>query len=241
MIIALIPARAGSKRVPNKNIRQLDGLPLLAHSVVTAKQCPSIDRTFLSTDSPEYAKIGQSFGAEIINRSSMYSTDSSTDLDVIREGLSVLDFKFNIAPDLIVYLRPTTPVRSTGMIEVAIETMTAAGTGADSLRSVHEDPESVYKHFVKTPQGFLAPIIGTDMERTGDPNQQHVQTFKGNGYVDIVKPESIKKTGVLWGRCIALVTPVTYEIDTETDWNDFEWRMKLRKPSEVVFRHVDGS
>ena len=105
-IVALIPARSGSKGVPNKNINLLNGEPVLTYSIMAALKSKLIDRVIVSTDSKEYATIAKNYGAEVpFLRPEEYAQDDSTDLDVIKHFYSVEG-----AQDLAL-VRPTTPLR----------------------------------------------------------------------------------------------------------------------------------
>ncbi len=217
--IALIPARSGSKRIKNKNIVELDGKPLLAHSIIAAQACDQIDEVWVSTDSEEYARIAEDYSARVVIRPSIFSRDSSGDIEVIKHFFEGLSINF----DLVAYLRPTTPYRALYHLEEAIKLMVKSYDQVDSLRSVEEMPESVEKMFRLNLGGFLAPIVGDSMENTGKPNQECFRTFKGNGYIDLIKPSYVRETGKLWGRCIGYITPRTIEIDTPEDLQYAEW------------------
>ena len=119
-VIALIPARAGSKGVPNKNTRLLGGYPLIAWSIMAAKKARSIDRVIVSTDSYEYAQLAIQLGAEApFLRPAEISGDRSTDFDFIAHALDW--FADNGGePEYIVHIRPTTPFRDPAQIDAAV-------------------------------------------------------------------------------------------------------------------------
>ena len=111
-IIAIIPARSGSKSVKDKNIALLSGYPLIAYSIVAAKKSELIDRIIISTDSEEYQKIALQYGAEVpFLRPTEYSTDTSTDRDFLIHAMNWLEENERQAPEYWVHLRPTTPLR----------------------------------------------------------------------------------------------------------------------------------
>ena len=90
-VLAIIPARSGSKSVPHKNIRLINGKPMLAYSIEHAKESKYINRIILSTDSEEYAAIGREYGAEVpFLRPAEYATDTALDIDVFYHCLSFL-------------------------------------------------------------------------------------------------------------------------------------------------------
>ena len=228
--IALIPARSGSKRVPDKNIRELKGKPLMAWSIEVAKACENIDEVYLSSDSDEYLKVGRDRGCGGIHRPITLAEDDAQDQDVILDAIGRFQFK----PDLVVYLRPTTPFRSVQRVEQAIELMKKTPANEmPSLRSVHEMSESAYKMF-KVKGGFLKPLTKQDL--TDLPNQKLPKTYCPNGYVDIVRRENVEK-GNLWGsRRFAYLTPKTIEIDTEEDFKHAEYLAQSELSTPFVFR-----
>src|SRR5258706_11101107 len=123
-VLALIPARGGSKSVPRKNLLQIAGKPLLAYSVLHAKACASITRVIVSTDDDEIASAARQHGADVpFKRPADAATDTATDLDVFRHALGWLGEHEGYAPDLVVHLRPTGPVREAALIERAIGLM----------------------------------------------------------------------------------------------------------------------
>ena len=140
-VIAIIPARAGSKEIKNKNIKNLAGVPLLAWSIRTCLKSKFIKKIIVSTDSKKYAKIAKNYGAnEIIIRPKKISTSNSTDYEVVFHAINYLK---NINYEYIAYIRPTTPQRNVKDIDKAIKTFSLSKH--HSLRSVHEMTETSYK------------------------------------------------------------------------------------------------
>lgn len=147
MITAIIPARGGSKGIPQKNIMDIGGFPLIAYSIAAAKLSKKIDRVIVSTDSKEIAEIAKRFGAEVpFMRPKEIATDTSPDIDFIKHALSWFKAKEGRTPKYIVHLRPTTPLRHPADIDRSI-TKLAAHSRATSLHSAHELRESPYKLF----------------------------------------------------------------------------------------------
>ena len=137
MIVAVIPARSGSKAIVDKNIQLLGDKPLLAWTIELCTKCPSIDRTIVSTDSQIYAEIALNYGADVpFLRPSSISDDTSTDLDFVVHLLTYLD-QTNSQPDLLLHMRPTTPFREISVVENSIETFMAKHD-ATSSRSVQK-------------------------------------------------------------------------------------------------------
>ena len=230
MISALIPARSGSKRVEDKNICELAGLPLMVHSIHTAQQCPSISEVFVTTDSLEYMEIASSRGCDVIRRPPELARDDSLDIDYVIHALQHMD----IQTRLIAILRPTTPIRTVRLIERAIKEfriLIDEPNAPTSLRSVHEMSESAYKCYIMT--GALLTPIGTIPNA---PNQFQIKTYRPNGYIDIVRREHIEQTGDLYGpRIYGFETPPAIEIDTEHDLKIAAYEMALQTGGEDVF------
>ena len=117
-ILAVIPARAGSKSVPHKNIRIIGGKPMLAHSIAHAQKSKYINRIIVSTDSEEYASIAKEYGAEVpFLRPAEYATDTALDYDVFYHALTWLKNREGYEADVVVQLRPTYPIRDVNDID----------------------------------------------------------------------------------------------------------------------------
>ena len=145
-VFALIPARSGSKGIPDKNIKLLDGVPLIAYSIAAALQSSIIDRVIVSTDSEEYAEIARHYGAEVpFIRPINISGDKATDVQFFEHAINWLQENDNYVPEYIVHLRPTTPFRNPEIIDDAISKF--IGSGYSALRSCHKMSESSYKTF----------------------------------------------------------------------------------------------
>ena len=125
MILGVIPARGGSKGVPKKNIRQVCGKPLLAWTIEAALQSTLLDRCVVSTEDPEIARISRVYGAEVVERPQALAADTTPTLEVLQQ---VLD---QISADTVVLLQPTSPIRSSGLIDRCIRQF--QDTQADSL------------------------------------------------------------------------------------------------------------
>ena len=111
-IVAIIPARAGSKGIKKKNIRQLCGKPLIAYSIEVAKQCEYIDTVFVSTDSPEIQMIAEQYGAEVpFLRTKDLASDESKIIDALLYSLHELE-RLGKKYDYIILLQPTQPIRT---------------------------------------------------------------------------------------------------------------------------------
>jgi len=223
-IFALIPARAGSKGVPNKNIMELNGHPLLGWSIAAAKKSKLIDRVVVSTDSHEYADIAMLYGAEVpFIRPNEISNDSSTDLDFIEHALDFFRSESN-EPDYIAHLRPTTPIRDPDLIDEAIKLL-QDNQEFTSLRSVHKMSESSYKT-LEINNGILTTLTafkGGEID-ANKPRQSFPDTYQANGYVDILSTSFILKNNEIHGKKILpFITKPAYELDSIEDLDYLEY------------------
>ena len=125
MILGVIPARGASKGIPQKNIRQVCGKPLIAWTIEAAQQSVLMDRWVVSTEDPEIARISRRYGAEILNRPPQLATDTTPTLHVLKHALN------HVSADIVVLLQPTSPIRSSGLIDRCIRQF--QDTQADSL------------------------------------------------------------------------------------------------------------
>ena len=211
-IIAIIPARSGSKSVTDKNIKDLSGYPILAYSIAAAKLSKRINRVIVSTDSRNYASIAKDFGAEVpFLRPKKYSGDKSVDRDFFVHAIDWLKENEKIVPEILVHLRPTTPLRLPKIIDNAIENF-LKNPEATSLRSAHIAPESPMKWFVKEEKYFKSFV---DVEISNLPKEIFRETYIPNGYVDIVNTSEIIENNNIHGQNIlSFITPIVSEIDS---------------------------
>jgi N-acylneuraminate cytidylyltransferase len=229
---ALIPARAGSKGVKNKNIRLLDGKPLIAYSIEAALQCAKIDRVIVTTDSQEIADIAKAFGAEIpFLRPADLAQDKSADRSYIEHALDWLLLNEKIEPDLIAILRPTTPLRDSVLLDSAVNKTRECFKEAASLRSVHALPEPPQK-MLQIQGDWLAGFFPDDKreEYFNLPRQMFPTAYQPNGYIDIIKPSYIRSNpeGIFGSKMIGFETPHSVEIDTEQEFEYLEFLMEKK-------------
>ena len=157
-IIALIPARAGSKRVPGKNIRFLAGHPLIAYTIAPAINSQVFDGVVVSTDSAEIAEIARNYGAEVpFLRSPPYAQDNSPDIEWIKETLQRLK-EMGRDYDCFSILRPTSPFRQPETIQRAWSEFLAQRNEVDSLRAVEKCKEHPGKMWVREGK-LIKPLL----------------------------------------------------------------------------------
>ena len=236
-VIALIPARSGSKGVPGKNIRLLGGHPLIAWSILAAKKCKLIDRVIVSTDSKEYAEIALNYGAEVpFFRPSEISGDNSTDFDFICHANNWLK---NSAIDVnyFVHMRPTTPFRDPAIIDKAL-TLFESSPHATALRSAHEMSESAYKSFEVSHDGWFKRLNSktTDLDSANNARQVFPLTFQPNGYVDVLSVKFIQENNMIHGNhVLPFITPFVQEVDSEEDFMFLEYQLVS---SKYIFKKI---
>ena len=226
--IAIIPARSGSKGVPDKNIKLLAGKPLLAYSIAAARLTKNIDRIIVSTDSEHYADIAKDYGAETpFIRPATISGDKSGDYEWIKHTLDWMQANEGYMPEYLVHLRPTTPLREISCIQKAIEKIKGS-KDSTALRSVHEMPETSYKTFEIESPYLKAVFSGSfDIEKSNQPRQMFQKTYEGNGYVDIIKASHLLKNKKVHGnKVLAHITPFIAEVDVLEDFNYLEYQVK---------------
>lgn len=222
-IIAVIPARSGSKGVINKNIKNLGGHPLIAWSIKTALNSKLINRVVVSTDSEDYANIAKSYNAEVpFLRPKVISDDKSQDIDLFFHLLDYLK-KTKSTPDLIVHLRPTTPIRNIDTVDKAIESFDS--DNFTSLRSVHKLTTPINKSFLIQEKILKGSLTNSaEIDELNNPRQNFPDYYQANGYVDIVSYKTLTNLKKLHGnKTKAFITPKVFEIDTEDDFEYMEY------------------
>lgn len=233
-IIALIPARGGSKGIPNKNIKEFCGKPLIIHSIETAKQSKYINEIVVSTDSLEISGIALEHGASVpFLRPSEISQDNSPDIDFFRHYLDWMNENSKDIPDLIVHLRPTYPIRDVHFLDNCIEQIIANYDNYDSLRTVIENKDkSPFKMYTVNGK-LLKPVVPSGeypfiRELHNQCRQILPTTYTHNGCIDIVKPSLILNRNMLSGDKILPVVMDQSEIndiDSIEDWVKAEERL----------------
>ena len=226
-IVAVIPARSGSKGVPGKNVKLLAGHPLIAYSIAAARLVENVDRVIVSTDSEHYARIARKYGAETpFLRPAEVSADDTGDYEWVKHLLDWMVENEGDVPEYLVHLRPTTPLRDPGCIEKAIERMTRDNY-ATALRSAHEMSETAYKT-VEIDKNYLKCICSGsfDLDSASRPRQLFPKTYVANGYVDIYKSSYVVENKKLLGdKVIAYVTLRILEVDMVEDFDYLEYQV----------------
>jgi len=249
-VLAIVPARQGSKSIPHKNIRSLAGKPMLAYSIEHALEARQVNRLIVSTDSELYADIARQHGAEVpFLRPENIAQDYSTDLEVFSHALQWLQTHENYVPDICVHLRPTHPVRNPSDIDAMIDVL-LADASLDSVRSVVASPETPYKMWFRDQSGRLRPIIQTDIQEAyNQPRQVLPQTYLQSASIDVVRTRTLlEKQSMTGDNIYGYIMPEMYDIDYEAQLNEAATRINSesgtqnsssRKPKTFCF-DIDG-
>jgi len=201
--LAIIPARGGSKGIPHKNIVPLAGKPLIAYTIETALKSRLLDRVIVSTDDEQIAETAKKFGAEVpFLRPAEASSDTTLAVDVIVHALNWLKENENYEPDAVIYLQPTSPLRTTKHIDEAVE-LFQNDPDANSLVSVIKSPHNFNPVKLMKMEGkYLIPYLeGQGMvvlDRCNIP-----EVYARNGPVILItKPKVVTEMRQIYGKKI---------------------------------------
>lgn len=240
-VVAIVPARGGSKSVPRKNVKLLAGRPLIWYTITEAKRSRLVDRVIVTTEDLEIATVSGECGAEVpFLRPAELASDSASDLEVFQHCLQWLHENEGCLPDLVVHLRPTAPLRRAEHIDAAIELMKNSPPDVDAIRSVTTAPVHPLKMWRIT-DDLLQPFVPGDIygipEPYNLPRQVLPLAFIQNGSVDVIRARVILKQNSMTGsRIRPLVMPESesVNIDSPIDWAMAERRMQQRGESAVA-------
>jgi CMP-N,N'-diacetyllegionaminic acid synthase len=191
--VALIPARSGSKSIVHKNIQSLAGKPLMCYSIETAQSIKRVKEVFVSTDSRFYADIARRYGANApFLRPRFISSDDATDKEVIEHFLfKVREVKDRSYNPIILFLRPTHPMRDLSFLENLIEKYESGDTCM--FRTVSVAEQTPYKMWTMNPDSSIERVIGSFEDRLHDsPRQKLPQVFWQDGYADVFMDCALK-------------------------------------------------
>ncbi len=241
-VLALIPARGGSKSIPRKNIRKLAGHPLIAYSIAAGLAASTVTRVIVSTDDEEIAAVSLAQGAEVpFLRPAEYAQDQTPDLPVFQHALYWLDQHEIYRPEIVVQLRPTSPFRNVCYIDQAVNLLINQPE-ADSSRTLCVPFQNPFKMWTIGKDGALQPLI-PDLESIGIgsplpmpernnnvelynmPRQALPDVYWQTGYVDAIRTRTILEKNSMTGDHILPVMMDSsdwIDIDTPDDWRRAE-------------------
>lgn len=222
-VIALIPARSGSKRVPDKNIRLLSGHPLLAYTIRAALDSGIFSEVVLSTDSEKYAEIGKYYGASVpFLRPVAFAGDSSPDYEWIKHVLEHFRLQGKVF-DCYSILRPTSPFRQSQTIQRAWEEFTKAGH-IDSLRAVEKCKQHPGKMWVvrNTKMFPLLPFTLNNHPWHSNQTQFLPEVYVQNASLEIAYSKVVFEGNTIAGEVVIPFFSKEYEgfdINSQEDWS----------------------
>jgi CMP-N-acetylneuraminic acid synthetase len=218
-VLAIVPARAGSRGIPGKNVLSFRGKPLLVYSIEHGLAARNVDRVIVSTDSARYRAIAKTAGAEVpFLRPAALAGDFSTDLEVFLHALEWLDAHEGYRPEACVHLRPTHPTRRVLDVEQAVELL-LGDPSADSVRSVVRAPHTPYKMWRLDEAGTLQPLLaGPVPEAWNQPRQVLPDVYLQNAAVDVVRARVVReRRSMSGGRVLPYVMDRMGDVDA---WSD---------------------
>ncbi|WPE15942.1 acylneuraminate cytidylyltransferase [Candidatus Thioglobus autotrophicus] len=213
-IISVIPARGGSKGVVNKNLQMVNGIPLVARSVIASKSVKEISETYVSSDSGEILEVGKMYGAKSINRPSVFSDDTSSTEDVLLHFIEVLAKK-NIKPDVLVYLQCTSPFTTSIDIKIVIDSL-LSNEQVDCAFSAIEDHSFLWKVNRK----YIGKGVNHKAYEQRSRRQDLSITYRENGAVYAVRVPALLRSKNRFGATALPVIAggnMPFEIDNITE------------------------
>jgi N-acylneuraminate cytidylyltransferase len=232
-VLAIIPARGGSKRILNKNRKLLAGKPLIEYSFEHAKSSKYIDRIFTITDDVAIADMSRRAGIEVpFMEPDHLAADNIEDFLFFAHTLEWLHENEKKGPDIIVQLRPTSPLRTTEHINTAIELL-VAHPHVDSVRTVTEPEQSPYKMYSVGEDNLLKPLLTLPGEKESFnlPQQKLPKAYKHVGYVDVMWSKTLTEKKKMTGDKILhlILEGAVSGINTQEDWDYYEYLMSSRQ------------
>lgn len=240
-VLAIIPARSGSKSVKHKNIRKINGKPMMAYSIEHALKSKYIQRVIVSTDSEEYAEIARKYGAETpFIRPEEYAQDMSLDIDVFEHALQYLKTEEGYEPDIVVQLRPTYPIRDIHDIDKMVEMM-IKNDEIDSIRCIAPAKEVPYKMWLKGDSQKILPLMTDIKECYNMPRQQLPKVYYQNACIDVIRASVITEQHSMSGKhIVGYEMKENYDIDTEEEFARAEEFIKITSGDKRFVFDIDG-
>jgi N-acylneuraminate cytidylyltransferase len=228
-VLVIVPARGGSKGIPRKNIRKFAGYPLIAYSIRAGLDAETVTRVIVSTDDEEIAAVAREWGAETpFLRPVEFAEDTSTDLPVFEHALQWLAINENYHPEVVIQLRPTSPIRPKSLVDDAVHMM-LEHPEADSVRGIVPAGQNPHKMWRLDPgSGQMIPLLKVSGigEPYNAPRQILPPIYWQTGHIDVIRPATILEKNSMSGDVILpiVVDPrFTVDIDNPMDWGKAEW------------------
>tara|TARA_Y100000310_G_scaffold308073_1_gene350800 strand:- start:2459 stop:3217 length:759 start_codon:yes stop_codon:yes gene_type:complete len=239
-IISIIPARGGSKGVPKKNIRLLNGKPMIYYTIALSLNFPLISRTIVSTEDEEIKSISLSYGAEVVDRPSALAQDSSPTEEAIEHVLKTLEASEGYVPDLIVLLQPTAPLREDGDLYQAFSNI--ENKEYDAAMSITELDAHYHPYWIKevVDDEVVSPFGNNntrvkilETEKYYQRQQLPKQYYWKNGSIYVFTYESFCELGHRYGnRCAPIIIGKERSINVDTEEDFIRTEKYLKKKCE---------
>lgn len=220
-IVAIIPARGGSKSIPRKNVKTLGGVPLIAYSIAAGLESTFTHRVIVSTEDEEIASISRHWGADVpFLRPSELAEDHVTDFPVFEHAVEWLAENDRV-PDVLIQLRPTSPFRPPNCLDEAI-TKLLKDEEADSVRGVTPSGQNPYKMW-RIENEAMSPLIESEYrEPYNMPRQKLPSTYWQTGHIEVIRARTILEKKSLTGdRILPYVIDPQYAVDLD---NLHQWQ-----------------
>ncbi len=218
-ILAIIPARGGSKGIPQKNIIDFLGKPMIAYSIEAARQARYVDRVVVSSDSAEILSVAEKYGAEIVKRPDELAQDTSKIDDAIKHVLETLEESDGYSPDFIVLLQPTSPLRMAETIDKAVAAFSENPDNFDSLIPLY--PVSGKIGVIK--DGVYKKLQG----EPGEQRQELANYYKECGTIFIFKSDVINAGKFYGDRIYPFIVECEAEAVDIDNFDDLEYAKYL--------------
>lgn len=227
-VLAIVPARGGSRSLPHKNRRALAGHPLLAWAIAAGQQAACAPRVLVSTDDPELRALALAYGAEApFLRPADLARDETRDHPVVLHALEWLRREQGYQPEYVVHLRPTSPLRPQGLVDAGLAHLRSEPT-ADAVRAVTPSSQNPYKTW-RQDERWLRPVAASDLpdvhEPCNAPRQALPATFWQTGQLDVVRTTTVRAGSLTGARLLPLLVAARHAVDIDTleQWRAAEW------------------
>lgn len=227
-VVVIIPARSGSKSLPNKNILPLNGKPLLCYSVEYGLKSNIVNKVVVSTDSIEFAEIAKRSGAEVpFIRPAELAEDNTRDYPFMRHALDFFESNGEIY-DIYILLRPTSPLRPAGLIEKSINIL-KENPSATSVRAVAEAKEHPYRVLKVNEDSSMSSMISNNIEEPYNfPRQELPKAYSMTGDIEAARRETLLNGSVSGNKMFPLIINPEEKVDIDNieDFKIAEKRLK---------------
>lgn len=221
-VLALVPARGGSKGLPGKNLRLLGGHPLVAWSVAAGLQASTPARVLCSTDDDAIAQVALRYGAEVpFLRPAELAADDTLDLPVFEHALAWLEREQGWHADIVVQLRPTSPLRLPGQVDAAVRLL-LENPQATGVRTIVPAAANPYKMWLLPAAGepqWMQPLLDVDgaCESFNLPRQALPHAYWQTGTIDVVRADVIREGRMSGDRLLPMLVEPRQAVDIDTD------------------------